>query len=198
MIRHWRFAFSDGSIRTRMRPIGLHVNIVPQSVLERRTAGFHAREGGRHPHPERRLLQQNLGVRFSSSPFSWRLSASLTGLDPTRIVFSVLCEISSWICPFFLCRPDTFFANDKNRYAQNDLKQIRRQRIKFLNFGWLTIGPVWNQFSTRRHGAEHADAAARWREHRVRTAIHHHFGVHDGFALLSFGPSKLYRRNRKL
>jgi hypothetical protein len=38
-----------------MDSIGLHVNIVPQSILERRTAGFYTRERRRHPHSQWRL-----------------------------------------------------------------------------------------------------------------------------------------------
>ena len=54
------------------------------------------------------------------------------------------------------------------------------------------------KFPTWRHGAQHPDTAARRRKHRIRHAIYHDAGLHDGSTLLPARCAELHRRNWKL
>ena len=88
--------------------------------------------------------------------------------------------------------PDTFFANDKNRYVLTsksnfDLSNRETDRAS-----------LFAQLPARRDRAEQDGAAERGRLDHVRDAVHHDAGVHDGLALLPARLAELHRRNREL
>lgn len=89
--------------------------------------------------------------------------------------------------------PDTFFANDKNRWAFFPLSVYYYIYIDLFSFRSVIM-----QLPTRRHRTKQIGASRRRRRRHLRHAVHHDTRLHDGFALLPTGLAELHRGNRKL
>ena len=104
--------------------------------------------------------------------------------------------------------PDTFFANDKNRYVLllqtesqfwsillvhifNYIHANRNARLKEK----LQDASFMFQLPPRRDRTEQNGAIAWRRSHYVWNEIHHYLGVYDGPSLLSARLAKLHCRN---
>lgn len=86
--------------------------------------------------------------------------------------------------------PDTFFANDKNRWGF----------FPFLStiYTYTNSHCELTQLPTRCHRTKQTGASRRRRRRHLRHAVHHDTRLHDGFALLPTGLAELHRGNRKL
>lgn len=86
--------------------------------------------------------------------------------------------------------PDTFFANDKNRWAFFPLLST----LYTYTYSHCDL----TQLPTRCHRTKQTGASRRRRRRYLRHAVHHDTRLHDGFALLPTGLAELHRGNRKL